>query len=134
MTKKVILIFFSVVIVIIAIGGIAGFSGKAKDVKKIKANPAQTIAVIVETDNLTEYNTNGCWIYYEYTVSGKKYKHCQKYHGWKKEDNYFLKRSFPVVYCVDDPDLARLMIIEDEFKNFGFVQPDSLKQYNGRIL
>ncbi|MBA2610898.1 MAG: hypothetical protein H0U95_02935 [Bacteroidetes bacterium] len=123
-----------VAITIIAVCGFVGFAGKAKDVKKIKANPKQTIATIVEFDNLQEYNTNGCWIYYEYTVSAKKYKHCQKYHGWKKEDNYFLKRSFPLVYCAEDPDLSRLLIIEEEFKTFGLIQPDSLKKYNGRIL
>lgn len=133
MSKKLKLLIF-IPILVIAIGGIIGVVSKGNDVKKIKSNPGQTTATIVEYDNLNEYNTNGCWIYFEYTVDGKKYKHCQKYHGWKKEDNYFLKRSFPVIYCIDDPDLSCLLIIEGEFENFGLVQPDSLKQYNGRIL
>jgi hypothetical protein len=127
---KVILIAFSALFAV----GIFGFSGKGKEVKKIKANPRQTICKIVEKDNLNEYNTNGCWIYYEYTVDGKKFKHCQKYHGWKKEDNYFLERTFPLIYCADDPDICRLLIIEDEYKRFDLVQPDSLKKYNCRIL
>lgn len=126
--------FIIISLAVIIIGGIYGFIIKGNDVKKIKANPKQTVAVVVEKDNLTEYNTNGCWIYYEYVVDDKKYKRCQKYHGWKKEDNYFLGRSFPLVYCGDNPDLARLLIIEDEFKRFNLTQPDSLKKYNGRIL
>lgn len=121
-------------IVLIAVVGVFGFMGKSNDVKKIKAHPKQTIATIVEADNLNEYNTNGCWIYYEYTVEGKTYKHCQKYHGWRKEDNFFLKRTFPLIYCADDPDACRLLIIADEYERFGLVQPDSLKKYNGRIL
>jgi len=121
-------------LLIIVIGGIYGFASKSKDVKKIKANPKQTIATIVAFDNLNEYNTNGCWIDYQYTVDGKRYKHSKKYHGWKKEDNYFMNRTFPVIYCVDNPDLSRLLIIESEYQRFGLVQPDSLKKYNGRIL
>ena len=132
MSKKV--KFILLIIAAITVAGVLGFAGKAKDVKKIKANPKQTIATIVEKDNMQEYNTNGCWIYYEYTVNGKKYRHCQKYHGWKKEDNYFLQRTFPLIYCADNPDLCRLLIIEDEYKTFNLVQPDSLKKYNGRIL
>ncbi|MCW3071962.1 MAG: hypothetical protein JWO44_1852 [Bacteroidetes bacterium] len=133
MSKKLLLLIL-IPIVIIALAGIIGVAGKSGDVQKIKENPAQTTGTIVESDNLNEYNTNGCWIYFEYAVNGKTYKHCQKYHGWKKEDNYFLKCSFPVVYCVDDPDLSRLLIIADEYEEFELVQPDSLKKYNGRIL
>jgi hypothetical protein len=132
MSKKVKIIF--VLLLAIAGAGIFGVMGKAKDLEKIKANPGQTTATIVEYDNLKEYNTNGCWIYFEYSVDNKKYKHCQKYHGWKKEDNYFLRQNFPLVYCVQDPDLSRLLIIEDEYTTFNLIQPDSLKKYNGRIL
>ncbi|MFL5753735.1 MAG: hypothetical protein ACJ76F_10025 [Bacteroidia bacterium] len=133
MSKKIKLISI-IALTVIVVGGIYGFAGKAKDIKKIKANPKQTIAKIVEKDNLQEYNTNGCWIYYEYVIEGKKYKHCKKYHGWRKEDNYFLQRTFPLIYCADNPDISHLLIIEDEFKKFDLVQPDSLKKYNGRIL
>jgi|GEM_PF-6881413 len=132
MSKKLILIL--IVIIVIAAGGIIGFAGKQGDAQKIKAHPAQTTGTIVESDKLTEYNTNGCWIYFEYTVSGKTYKHCQKYHGWEKADNYFLHYKFPVVYCAEDPDLGRLLITADEYEEFGIAQPDSLKKYNGRIL
>ena len=62
------------------------------------------------------------------------HQHCQKYHGSKKEDNYFINYTFPIVYCAENPDLSRLLIIEDEFQEFNLIQPDSLKQYNGRIL
>lgn len=134
MSKKIAIIFFSIIIIVIIISGIFSAFGKSGDLKKIKANPVQTTATVVESDRLTEYNTNGCWIYYEYSVDGKTYKHCQKYHGWKKEDNYFLNQTFPLVYCESNPDLSSLLIIEDEFKEFNLVQPDSLKKYNGRIL
>jgi len=133
MSKKIKFIAIPILL-IIAVGGICGFASKSKDVKKIKANPKQTIATIVAFDNLNEYNTNGCWIDYQYIVEGKTYKHSKKYHGWKKEDNYFMNRTFPVIYCADNPDLSRLLIIESEYQRFDLVQPDSLKKYNGRIL
>jgi hypothetical protein len=121
-------------VAVIAVFGIIGIFSKSGDIKKIKANPKLTTATIVEHDNLGEYNTNGCWIYFEYSVNGRKYKHCQKYHGWTKEDNYFLKCTFPLVYFRDDPGLSRLLITEDEYNEFDIAQPDSLRKYNGRIL
>ncbi|MDF2435720.1 MAG: hypothetical protein K0Q95_96 [Bacteroidota bacterium] len=131
LSKKLLII---IPLAVIILGGIYGVISKGSDEEKIKKDPKQTTGTIVEYDNLREYNTNGCWIYYEYSVDGKSYKHCQKYHGWNKEDNFFMHYTFPVVYSNEDPDLSRLLIIEEEFKNFGLTQPDSLKKYNGRIL
>jgi hypothetical protein len=130
--SKKFLIIIPLAIIIIA--GIYGIISKNSDEEKIKKDLGQTIGTIVEYDNLKERNTNGCWIYYQYSVGGTTYKHCQKYNGWKKEDNFFMRYTFPVVYSIADPDLSRLLITQDEFSNFNIAQPDSLKKYNGRIL
>lgn len=133
MSKKTILLLVSLILITIIVGGIYGVVSKSNDLETIKAKPVQSTAIIVEHDNLNEYNTNGCWIYYQYTIAGTTYKHSQKYHGWQKEDNFFQNYSLPIVYFEENPDLSRLLITENEFEEFNIPQPDSLKKYNGRI-
>ncbi|MCU0354154.1 MAG: hypothetical protein MUD08_10520 [Cytophagales bacterium] len=39
----------------------------------------------------------------------------------------FFGHRFPVVYYRQDPSVARVLIHPDEFREFGFVFPDSLQ-------
>lgn len=108
---------------------------KNDQVSKITANPKQTICKVVgrgipKKSSDTHY---GVWIDYEYAIEGKTYKHQKKYYFPKNDELYFNGMSFPLIYCVDDPDLNRILIIDSDFEEFHIQQPDSLKRYNGKI-
>jgi hypothetical protein len=108
---------------------------KDKQIEKIKANPKQTVCKVIGHDipkksSDTHY---GVWIEYEYTVGGKNYNHKSKYYFPKDDDTYFVGQSFPLIYCIYDPDAHRILIIKDNFEPCGIQQPDSLKKHNGFI-
>ncbi|MCD6018113.1 MAG: hypothetical protein K0S53_1234 [Bacteroidetes bacterium] len=122
---------------VIFITGVAfSFITKGNDIKKIKSNPKQTVCKVVDHDipkksSDTHY---GVWIRYEYEVNGSVYKHLRKYYFPKDDEQYFVGLSFPLIYCADDPDVNRILILKENFDEFDLPQPDSLKQYNGKIF
>jgi hypothetical protein len=132
--KKGIIIGTALVGIIIAII-VWDTSRKDDQITKIKANLKQTTCKVIGHDipkksSDTHY---GVWIEYEYTVAEKSYKHKKKYYFPKDDEKYFVGQSFPLVYDATDPDLNRILIIDSDFSEFNIPQPDSLKQYNGKI-
>jgi hypothetical protein len=108
---------------------------KGSDLKKIKANPEQTVAKVVDHDipkksSDTHY---GVWITFEYEVNDKVYKHSSKYFFPEEDEQYFMGQTFPLIYSKDDPDVSRILIVNENFEEFDLIQPDSLKQYNGKV-
>lgn len=126
----------ALIVVGIFIAGITiSYFMKGNDIKMIKAKPKQTICKVVDHDipkksSDTHY---GVWISYQYEVNGNVYKHSRKYFFPKDDEQYFVGMTFPLIYSADDPDVSRILILKENFEEFNLVQPDSLKQYNGRI-
>lgn len=126
----------TIIVVVIFIAGVTiSFLMKGNDIKKIKANPKQTVCKVIGHDipkksSDTHY---GVWVRYQYEVNGSVYEHLKKYYFPKDDEQYFVGLSFPLIYCTNDPDVSRILILKENFDEFGLVQPDSLKQYNGKI-
>ncbi len=121
---------------LIATGIIWDAVGKSKKEDGIKKNSAQGTAKIIGHDipkrsGDTKYSV---WIEYEYSVDGKTFRHKKKYDFKVDQENYFVGKTFPVIYNKTDPDESMLLIIEGEYQKFDLVQPDSLKMYNDLII
>lgn len=58
------------------------------------------------------YKING--VEYESLITGKYY------YG-------LVNKKFPVIYKCDEPDFSKILIEPDDFKEFGYKYPDSLK-------
>lgn len=129
-------VIIGITVGIIFISGIIWSSvSKNNDVKKIKANLKQTTCKIIsrsipKKSSDTHYGT---FIKYEYSVDGKRYEWSKKYFFPKDDTTYFVGQTFPLVYCANNPEISRVLILDVNFEEFGLMQPDSLKQYNGVI-
>ncbi len=110
--------------------------GKNKKDDSIKSNFASATATIISHDIPKRYSDTqySVWIEYEYKVDGKRFAHKKKYSFKIDQENYFVGKTFPVIYNKTDPDESRLLIIATEFQEFNLVQPDSLKIYNDIII
>jgi len=104
--------------------------------ERIKSNLVQSTAKIISHD-IPKSSGGGkysVWIEYEYGVAGKTWAHKKKYHFKVDQENYFVGKTFPIIYNKIDPDDSRLLIIASEYEEFDLVQPDSLKKYNEIII
>ncbi len=103
---------------------------------RIKSNLIKSTAKIISHD-IPKSSGGGkysVWIEYEYLVDGKTIAHKKKYHFKVDQQNYFVGKTFPVIYNKIDSDDSRLLIIASEYEEFDLVQPDSLKMYNDIII
>jgi hypothetical protein len=108
---------------------------KNGDVERIKENPKHSYAKIVGhgIPKKSSDSHYGVWIDYAYEINGVNYTHSKKYYFPEDDELYFQGKYFPLVYSGNDPDLSRLLIINEDFEEFGLTQPDSLSLYNGKI-
>jgi hypothetical protein len=94
----------------------------------LKDNPNLTTAKIIDWDPGAKGGAR--LLNYEFIIDNKTYNGSKSYYGLSQRNNYLLNKYFPVIYSSKDPNVNRLLIIENEFKEFGLIQPDSLKKYN----
>ena len=106
-------------------------------ITKIKNNPQQSFGTVTKYRGLRYRLKNNIWFYYEYTVDNKRFKNRTKnYHKvYPMENfNYLKNKSFPFIYCANNPSLGCLLITESDFKEFNLVQPEYLRPFNKKLV
>ncbi|UAY54276.1 hypothetical protein [Arachidicoccus terrestris] len=74
--------------------------------------------------------TSGFWIDYTLEVNGEKFKNSSLYDIYKLTvpmvRKYFIGKTFPAAYYPSNPSNSHLLILPEDFENFGYKFPDSL--------
>ncbi|MBN8672360.1 MAG: hypothetical protein J0L80_16870 [Chitinophagales bacterium] len=67
-------------------------------------------------------------MYYEYSVNGQVFTDFNRTQiDFSDCEQYFLSRSFPVIYNPNEKDFSVILIFPQNFKRYGYSFPDSLK-------
>lgn len=67
-------------------------------------------------------------MYYEYSVNGKVYIDFSRTRIDLSDcKQYFLNKSFPVIYNPNEKDFSVMLMLPQTFKYYGYTFPDSLK-------
>jgi len=108
---------------------VAGIWGIVRQ-KKLKNNHVIGTARVYNYSSGGRGNAGGVWIDYVISVNGKNFKGSTRYLSNEissGELNYFLGKTFPVVYNPSNPSISSLMLLPKDFSNRGYVFPDSLR-------
>jgi hypothetical protein len=108
------------------IGGVIGIIRQ----KKLKNSFTMGVARVYDYSIGGRGNAGGIWIDYILEVEGKSYKNSSLYstNEIRTEDlKYFINRTFPVVYNPSNPSISSLMVLPKDFRNKGYVFPDTLR-------
>ncbi len=106
-------------------------------IRKIKKDPAFTVATITKYRGLRYRWKNNIWFYYECTIENQRFKgRTKNYHKVYYMENfkYLNGQSFPFIYCVNNHALGRMLITEKDFKDFELTQPDQYREFNKKLL
>jgi hypothetical protein len=130
---KIILITMGILVV----GGIIYSTiNNSKIYNSIAANPKKGTAEIIErsipkvtSTTLTDARYTSRFKY-KYEISDVKYEGLQNYSFDIKHQDDLIGKTFPMIYDAKNPQNSRLLILEQEYQDFGLQQPDSLKKYN----
>ena len=125
LTKKILI--WTIVVGFITFATIQTINRNSDD-NYLKTNPSLTMAKIIDWN--VDGKGSGNWIKYEFVIDNKTFGGSKKYYGLSQKDNYLMNKYFPIIYSQKDPNINRLLILENEFQEFDLVQPDSLKKYN----
>ena len=113
------------VVLFALIGGIAyAFYSRLK----LNREFVPTIGKITKCEYITK-SGGGIGLKYEYHVNSVLIKRSstRRRLGVNICNEYFVGRTFPMVYNPDNHELTALLIEPDDFKRFGYEFPDSLK-------
>jgi hypothetical protein len=93
-------------------------------VKEIKENKGITIGKIIGKLDCAK---GGYDLTYKYTVGNKNYKNFASTTIYKcRFDNTFKGKYFPVLYSEKNPQKSFMLLIPQDYKNWGYPFPDSL--------
>ncbi|MEQ1733281.1 MAG: hypothetical protein ABL940_06380 [Bacteroidia bacterium] len=121
---------FVIGIVLIIVGFIIHFVNE----NKLSNNYQITKGKIIESSS--GYR-GGIGFYYEFFLGKQKIKNSTGYptlRNIKNQDYYlypknYINKTFPVAYEVGNPENNKMLIFEDEFKEFKIDYPDSMVDY-----
>ena len=76
-------------------------------------------------------NSGGIWIDYIINLKSKEYKGSSRYLTrditYDNCRSFIINKTFPVVYSPSNPSVSSILITPNDFSNFGYPFPDSLK-------
>jgi len=77
-------------------------------------------------------NAGGIWLDFVFAVNDKTYRTSSLYSTAQLNASFInknvLKKTYPIVYNRDNPAIAHLLLLAEDFKRYGFAYPDSLRQ------
>ena len=78
--------------------------------------------------NYLYIKTSGLWVYYSYIVGRKKYSGRSNLGLIYTEDfkNVLIGKEFPVTYCITEPEISSILIVPENFVNYGYDFTDTL--------
>jgi len=102
---------------------------------ELKSNFYITTGLVTGYSIGVKYHSGNMFITSTYSVQNKENENSKQYSKTLNRDdfrNYFLGKSFPVIYSVKDISNSRTLIFPSDFEEFNIPFPDSLnwvKQY-----
>jgi hypothetical protein len=77
------------------------------------------------------------WLEYIYTVNGRQFKGSKSYStsqlNWAMIKPKLYKINLPIIYSKKDPSVSTMLLFENDFERWGYIQPDSLKELTSII-
>ena len=88
------------------------------------------LLTIGKIDNLSQGKGSSLSVHFTFYAKGEVRENSGGYttSDFSSSDfnNYFLGKTFPVVYNPDDPSISAIMLFPKQFKLYGYQFPDSL--------
>jgi len=77
-------------------------------------------------------NAGGVWLDFVFAVNGKTFRSSSLYSTTELNASFInvhiLKKTYPIVYNQDNPAIAHLLLLAEDFKKYDYAYPDSLRQ------
>jgi len=128
---------FILILILVIIVYIWSRARRKRYIKNVQKDPLFTTATITRHKGLRYRLKNNIWFYYHYTVNGKTFKgRSRDYHKivYNEDFKFIYGLQFPFIYNKVKPSIGRLLINENDFKEYGLTQPEELKTYNKKLL
>lgn len=95
--------------------------------KLLNCSKELSVGMVYET-NYLYIKTSGLWVYYSYMIDKKRYTGRSNL-GLNYKDELkrvLVGKKFPIIYCVDKPRVSSMLIIPENYRNYGYAFPDTL--------
>ena len=100
--------------------------------KKLNASHILGQATVYDYSIGGRGNAGGVWLDFVFAVDDKTFRSSSLYSTTQLDASFIskhlIKKTYPIVYNRDNPAIAHLLLLAEDFKKYGYVYPDSLRQ------
>lgn len=76
-------------------------------------------------------NAGGVWLDFAFTINGETFRSSSLYSSTELDASFInkhvIRKTYPIVYNQDNPAIAHLLLLAEDFKKYGYAYPDSLR-------